>query len=183
MKKLLFLLFCFTLESYAVQPSDCANNPSEYIMQFLKKSRTLWRGSEWRNKLNNLSNNEKIHTVYARTHLREYYGWAAYYFKLNETGIKSEFAITNKENHFIIDSQIEQQEDREIANDAELQYVRAFIMQNPNGHKSTQQDYCTECDCRLQMMLDEKKRMLRLVSKAKCKSKIPVQFLKEQLEK
>ncbi len=182
MKKLLLLLPFFTLELSAMQSKECAQ-PSEYIMQFLKKSRTLWRGSEWRNTLNTLGYSDQIHTTYARTHLREYYGWAAHLFRLNETGVKSEFAITNKEHHFEIDSKIEQKEEREITNDVELHYIKAFMMQNPNGHRSTQQDYCTECTYYMDMMLDEKKRMLRVVSQARCKSKIPAQFFKEQLEK
>lgn len=183
MKKLLLLVSFFTLELSAMQSSDCANH-SEYIMQFLKKSRTLWRGAEWRNRLNNLSDNDRLHTVFVHTHLRDYYGWAAYFFKLNETGIKSEFTITNKESHFEIDSQIEQCEDREILDDAELRYTKAFIMQNSNGQtKTTQQDYCTKCDYHLQMMLDEKKRMLRVVVKANCKSKMPAQLFKDQIEK
>ena len=69
----LFLSILLLINSglIAEQNSDCVS-PSEYVMQFLANSTTLWKGSrDWINKLDNNSNE---YTVFARTRFMPYEG-------------------------------------------------------------------------------------------------------------
>ncbi len=182
-KLLLSLLLVSIATSTVANPEDCAK-PTEYIMQFLKKSGTLWSGSlDWKEKLSILGYNDQIHTVYARTHLQEYLGLAARYLKLNETGVKSSFAIANKEDHIEIDSTIEDHEVKTIEDDTEFEYVKFFAKKHPNGYVQAQQDFCTKCDYRRLLLLDEKNRRLHMIIFAQCKSKIPKEYFEQELRK
>ena len=150
-------------------------------MQFLKKSGTKWKGqTNWKEKLETLKMGQKIETSFARTHLAEYTGVAATYFRLNETGAKSSFIITSVDNHFEIVSEIEEQEVK-VPNEAELQEAKRFSRLHPNGLKDVQQDYCSECEYQIQVILDTQTGKLNTISKAKCTSKIPKHLFKSEV--
>lgn len=179
MKKYFVGLFLVSALTIASSP-DCAK-PTEYVMQFLKKSGTKWKGdTNWKEKLEALKKGQKIETSFARTHLTEYLGVAATYFRLNETGVKSTFVITSADKCFEIVSEIEQQEVK-VPNEAELQEAKRFSRLHPNGLTDLQQDYCTECEYQIQIALDAQTGKLNTISKAKCTSKMPKHFFTSEL--
>lgn len=187
MQKLVLSLSLLVASSYAISSDshDCAA-PSEYVMQFLKKSGTVWKGSlEWKNKLYHLKNNEQLRTAYAATPFKEYYGLAAtalQYVGLRETGVTSSFEVTQKDTHIEVRSQIEQHELRTVKDEAELNNLKDFINKNPQGKKEVQEDRYSECAYHMQILL-EKDSKVHAISQARCKSKFPFSQFKQELDK
>lgn len=179
MQKYLYTLLvmnAFTIAHY----EGCAK-PTEYVMQFLKKSGTKWKGdTNWKEQLVTIQKGQKIQTSFARTHLAEYVGVAATYFRLNEMGVKSSFVITPADNYFEIVSEIEEKEVK-APSEAELQEAKRFNRLHPNGLTDIQEDYCSKCEYQVQVAFDEKTGKLSSVSKAKCTSKIPKHLFKSEV--
>lgn len=72
------------------------DSDTEYVMQFLANSKTLWKGdANWEN---TLSKEYYIHTNYVKTHLMQYSGIPArvlsIYNNLDETNVVASFKIT-----------------------------------------------------------------------------------------
>lgn len=189
MQKLILGLLMIGTAAYALPEHDCPL-PTEYVMQFLKKSGTLWKGSrDWKNELYAMKNNEKINTVFAATNLREYTGIAAralHFAGLKGTSVTSEFDVVKKEDHFEVRSKIEDHEVRQIKDKKELEQIQEFMDQYPQGKAQTNQDYSTECEFHVQAFLkqaDENTYMLHAISTARCKSKIPTSHFKSEIRK
>lgn len=158
-----------------------ATTPTEFIMQFLKRSGTVWRGSlEWKDSLDSLENGSQIHTNYAATHLKEYVGVVARVFQLNETGVKSSFGVTKKEGCIEVDSTIECREERVVTADTDLQLLKATVKRHPS--KKIEEDNCTKCEYLAKMNFDEASRKLSVVLTAHCKSKIPNSLFNHELK-
>lgn len=179
MEKIFLSLLLVVPALHAKSPDGCAA-PTELIMQFLKKSGTLWRGStDWKDSLDSMPTDKQIHTNYTATHLKEYLGFAARFMRLNETGVKTSFAITKKEGCIEVDSNVEYVEKRVVADEAGLQAVRESLKQHLHGEKRTfEEDNCTRCEYLANMKFDIKTQQLLVVLTAHCKSKIPNSLFK-----
>lgn len=189
MQKLTLGLLIIGTSAYALPERDCPL-PTEYVMQFLKKSGTLWKGSgDWKNELYAMKNNEKINTVFAATHSHEYTGAAAralHLVGLKETGVTSEFEITKKENHIEVNSTIKDFEVHQITDKKDLDQIQEFIEHYPQGQTQTHQDYSTECEFHIHAFLkhvDENTHMLHAINTARCKSKIPAPLFRSEIRK
>lgn len=170
MKRMVLVLLTFVPALHAKSP-DYYASPTEFIMQFLKKSGTLWVGSiEWKDSLNSMEINNQIHTNFATTHLQEYRGFAARFIKLSEAGVKSSFIITKKEGCMEVDSHIQYIEQKAVSEE-ELQWYRKKN-RYPDEKKKVEEDLCTRCEYIETMKLDEKARILSIILTAQCKSRI-----------
>lgn len=152
---------------------NCAK-PTEYVMHFLQKSGTIWKGSQnWKDQLDVLKEGDSTNTVHARTHLKEYYGLAARFLRLNETGAKSSHSIKKHNDHFEVITDIEDHEVKKAATDAELLNAKVFTKKYPHGVKHAEQDNCSKCDYHLQVQFDEQKHHLHAILTAHCTTKMP----------
>ena len=136
---------------------DCAT-PTQYVMQFLKKSTTLWHDSDdWKDKIR--ENGATIETKYAEERQRN---------------VKCRFKISNQSQSDCVevDSTIEDHEIREANSDEEITEFKNMIEQY-NEDKKTQADFCSQCEFTLRLKFDEKTRKLHTILVSSCKSKIP----------
>ena len=170
MKKILLSLLIFAPALYAKSPADCVS-PTEFIIQYLKKSGTVWRGStQWKSSLESMPNDIPVHTNFAATHTQDYWGVSARYIQLDEPGVKSSFVITKKEGCFEVDSNIQHIEQTIVSEDDVQWFKMKHRYQSEN--KTVQEDYSTRCEYIETMKFDEKTRKLSTILIAQCKSKI-----------
>lgn len=177
-KKLLIIFFLCSTYVLADNP-DCAT-PTEYIMNFLPKSTTMWRCLlGWQN---NIKNTSKKETAYAQTHLKEYCGFAAKYFQLKENGVKAHFITTyNKENDTVeVRSTIQ---DVEVSHAKDSQEAEQFkqLAQEYNNKSTQQADSCSECTYNPKVVFDKKNNTLYVTLDSSCISKIPYAVFMEKI--
>lgn len=174
MNKYIILLFSAIIfdTTLAQQHDDACVQPTEYVLQWLKKSTTLWRCSqEWKN-----LDAKQHETAYAKTHITEYCGNAAKFFRLSENGIKATFVIhKNDDNTVEVQSEIEDMEVRQ-ATQQDLENIQKL---SQNSGNETQSDFSTKCNFLTSVVYDSNRNQLRVRLKSSCLSKFPLEKLKK----
>jgi hypothetical protein len=167
--------------------SDCST-PTEYMLQFLAKSGTLYRGSyEW---LDELLKNKKARTNFLATRdhgrLMEYAGlpisFHSLYNMLSEVPvdtIKAKFELNCIDESVEITSYIEDTEVRNLS-DQEFKKIKKVMQSINDKNKEEQSDNCTTCTYEMNARFNEESGTVYLTLKARCKSRMPIsRFIQE----
>lgn len=103
--------------------------PTEYILNYLKKSKTTWTVStRWRQDIQKkLSIN--IDTAYVRTTWQEYFGVSARHLELSENGIKALFKVVRDGDMIEIDSIIEDVSIKKADDDNDRDILKEMFVQ------------------------------------------------------
>lgn len=180
---LFIVLFFVVAQSNA---ADCAT-PGEYVMQFLKDSTTLNRGSQdWKSDLDS----DTIETVYARTHLTMYAGLAARGYHeshkssnmhKSENAVSARFSIKRNSGDTVevastvIATEIERAETQEDKKRLKM------LAATKNGKREEQADYTTKCTHTHKWHFDEKSQKLEKKLIAECLSRMPKVLFEEKI--
>lgn len=167
----------------AQSPTDCPL-PSEYVLGFLKKSSTLYRGSQdWQDTIK--KDGATADTVYAQTHLTGYSGIFARYIQLGwlaEDAVKGSFTTSSKGNTVEVASVIEDLKVTKTANEKEAHELEALATSSPK-HTERQTDFCSSCAVVKTSQFDKKTNQLRVLTKSTCKTRMPRCLFMEQIQK
>jgi len=169
--------------------SDCAP-PTQYIMQFLAKSGTRYRGSQdW---LDELKKNKKVRTnflVTRDTRLQKYSGvavrghdFASLFGEVPVDTVKARFELSiNDDDNFVeIKSDIEDTEVKKVFNSNEIEQLKKSV-ELCDGKSEKQGDNCSECCYEIRVFWDEKTRTLQKKLTTSCSSKVPLDLFIQML--
>jgi len=166
----ILMLSCCTLKA---QNDDCAS-PTEYIMQFLRESGTLWKGDQKWEKT--LKNNTPVHTNFAKTHSHKYFGLYAtilnFYNNLNENNTIAKFEISLNDTHVKITSHIKVEV---------IQIDENETTNNPTLNEIVQEDNFSRCNHKIKASTASDTNTSHVTLVADCESKIPYKLFMQKM--
>lgn len=180
-----FLLLCLSVQSQENASKDCISI-TEFVMQFLAKSSTKYRGSTaWINDLS--AKNAQVETAYAKTWNHHYQGLAAFalhnapdLIKTKENMLTSSFKVKHtQDDTIIIDASISDTEFVKMSSEKEADEIQKKAFQI-NGTTNDLEDALTKCSVQHFIEFDEQTNVAKITQKYNCKTTLEVlEFLKD----
>lgn len=159
------LIVCTTAR---ILPADTA--PTDYIMQFLSKSTTLWRASDdWKTEMQNAT--AEAETTYAGAQERDF----------ARTRAKGDFKIHKDGNMVEVTAEIEETEVNQAQTDSEFERFKTIAEDINNKKTAKRTDTCSTCNYVIHALIDAHKRQLKITLNSNCTSKIPYEQFMQQI--